>query len=195
MRINLLPEQYRPEPPVNPLRLSILISCSLLLFGGLIWWGLQMLTLGNEEQILAVTVQQSSSYQPAMREITRYEQRLAALDKQLGQVQKIKAAYRRYPLVLKQLAGSLEADMWYDSISMQPTEAFDVKGKSVLFTTLAGLIDNLQALPDLTVVKLTQVDAVEREAGAGAGYYSFALKLKPGGGEAADAETSKAQNR
>jgi Tfp pilus assembly protein PilN len=193
MRINLLPEQYRPEPLVNPLRLAILISCSLLLFGGLIWWGLQMLTLGNEEQLRDATVQQINSYQPTMAEITRYEQRLTALHKQLGEVQKIKDAYRQYPLVLKRLAGSLEANMWYDSINMQPVAAFDVKGKSLLFPTIAGLIDNLQAVPDLSEVKLTQVDALEREAGVG--YYSFALKLKPGGGEAGHAKTSKAQNQ
>jgi Tfp pilus assembly protein PilN len=188
MRINLLPEQYRPEPLINPLRLSLLITCSVLLFGGLIWIGLQHLTLGDEKQSLATATQQIASYQPTMREITRSEQRLAALRKQLGEVQKIQDAYRQYPLVLKRLAGSLEHDMWYDSINMQALNPFEVKGKTVLFPTIAGLIDNLQAVPDLTAVKLTQVDRVETD---GLDYYSFALKLKPVGGETPNAQTQK----
>jgi Tfp pilus assembly protein PilN len=193
MRINLLPEQYRPEPPINPLRLLMLITCSALLFVGLIWFGVQSVTLGNERQLLANAVQQIASYQPTMAEVTRCEQRLAALRKQLGAVEKIQEAYRRYHRVLRRLAGSLEADMWYDSINMQPTGTFDVKGKSLFFPTIAFLIDNLQSVPDLTEVKLTQVTALED--GAGPGCYSFTFKLKPTGGEASDAKTIKAPKK
>jgi Tfp pilus assembly protein PilN len=188
MRINLLPQQYRPEPLINPFRLTLLIICSVLLCGGLAWMALQVLTLGGEKQLLATADQQIVSYQSTMAEITRCEQRLAALRKQLGEVQKIQDAYQQYPLVLKRLAGSLEDDMWYDSINMQAAAAFEVRGKSLLFPTIAGLIDNLQAVPDLTAVKLTQVTAVESD---GTDYYSFAFKLKPVGGEAANAKTEK----
>ncbi|MGD8401355.1 MAG: hypothetical protein PVH64_10570 [Bacillota bacterium] len=188
MRINLLPEQYRPEPLINPFRLTLLIICSVLLCVGLTWMAVQTLTLGNEKQLLETANQQIVSYQSTMAEIIRCEQRLAALRKQLNEVQKIQDAYHQYPLVLKRLAGSLEHDMWYDSINMQAAAAFEVKGKSLLFPTIAGLIDNLQALPDLTAVKLTQVNTVESE---GTDYYSFAFKLKPVGGEAPNAKTKK----
>jgi Tfp pilus assembly protein PilN len=186
MRINLLPEQYRPEPLINPFRLSLLIICSVLLFGGLIWIVTLHLNLGTEKQLLAAATRQIASYQPTMQEISRCEQRLAALRKQLDAVQKIQDAYRQYPLVLKRLAGSLEHDMWYDSINMQALNPFEVKGKTLLFPTIAGLVDNLQADPDLTQVKLTQVDSIEEET---VDYYSFTLKLQPVGGEAPNAQT------
>jgi Tfp pilus assembly protein PilN len=188
MRINLLPEQYRPEPLINPFRLSLLIICSVVLFGGLIWILTLHMNLGTEKQLLAAATQQIASYQTTMREISRCEQRLAALRKQLDEVQKIQDAYRQYPLVLKRLAGSLEHDMWYDSLNMQALNPFEVTGKALLFPTIAGLIDNLQANPDLTRVKLTQVNAVEADT---INYYSFALKLQPVGGEAPNAQTKK----
>ncbi|HYH01778.1 MAG TPA: PilN domain-containing protein [Bacillota bacterium] len=189
MRINLLPEQYRPEPLINPFRLTLLIVCSILVFGGAVWLLIQSFQLKTEEELLATVNQQVDSYQGTLREISAYEQRLQSLTQRLTQVEKIKTAYFQYPLVLKRLAGALEEDMWFNSVDMTALGQFNVAGRTLIFPRISGLLKNLQSVPELQEVKLTQVSAIEENE---LDLYNFTIKLKPEGGEPGNAQ---AQNQ
>jgi Tfp pilus assembly protein PilN len=188
MRINLLPEAYRPEPPVNPFRLVLLISCSVLLFVGAGWGIFQQFQLGNEKQLLAAVKQEVETYQPVLRETEQLERRLQALRKQLGEVEKIQAAYLQYPLVLKHLAGALEPGMWFESIKMDPNSPFNLSGKTILFAKISGFLENLRTVPELTSVKLNQVIEVSADH---LNLYNFGVKLQPVGGAKTDAKKAK----
>lgn len=186
MRINLLPEQYRPEPLINPLRLTLMLVCGFLVFGSAIWLLLLSMQLGTEEQRIVSLDQQINNYKATLAQIDQYERRLTSLKERLGQVEKIKAAYFQYPFVLKRVAGALKDEMWVDSINMAALEAFQINGKSLIFPNIGGLLKNLQKLPELHDVKLTQLAAADVED---LEVYDFAIKLKPGGGELANAQT------
>ncbi|HEY8464567.1 MAG TPA: PilN domain-containing protein [Bacillota bacterium] len=188
MRINLLPEEYRPQPVINPFRLTVLITCSVLVFTGVIWLLVQNFQLRTEKQLLASVNQQVDSYQEVLREISRYEKRLQSLKQRLAEVDQIKTAYFQYPLVLKRLAGTLERDMWLNRLDMPALEQFTVNGKSLVFPDIGRLLQNLQNLPELAEVKLTQVTT---DTDSEFELYNFLIKLKPKGGVAEDAKVQK----
>jgi Tfp pilus assembly protein PilN len=184
MRINLLPEQYRPEPAVNPLRLAIFIAGAVLIFVAGIWILIQSSRLQTEKQLLAGIEQQIESYRPTLLEIKQYETKLAVLKQRLGEVEKIKAAYRQYPFILRKLAGALTEDMWLSSVSMPPLGTVTISGKAVIFTNISGLVQNLNETPGLANVKLSSVTSEEPNGEESpAKLYSFSLKLKTGGSE------------
>lgn len=188
MRINLLPVQYRPEPLINPLRLTVMLVCGFLTFGTAIWLLILTMQLGTEKQRIATVEQQINNYKGTVQQIDQYEKRLASLKQRLAQVEKIKAAYFQYPFVLKRVAGSLKDEMWVDSIDMTALDSFQINGKSLIFPNIGGLLKNLQKLPDLHDVKLTQLAAADT---ADLEVYNFAIKLKPGGGGLANAQAQK----
>jgi Tfp pilus assembly protein PilN len=183
MRINLLPEQYRPEPAVNPLRLSILIVGAVLIFIAGIWLFVQSSQLQTEKQILAGVNQQIDSYQSTIQEIKQYETKLQILKQRLDEIEKIKTAYLQYPSVLKKLAGALTDDMWLSSVNMPPLGTVTINGKSLIFTNISGLVKNLNETSGLSNVKLANVSSDAQGEGDVAELYSFSLKLKTGGGE------------
>jgi Tfp pilus assembly protein PilN len=184
MRINLLPEQYRPEPAVNPVRLSIFIVGAVLIFIAGIWTIIQSSKLQSEKQMLATVMQQIDSYQSTIREIESYEAKLKVLKQRLSEINKIKSAYLQYPFVLKKLAGALTEDMWLNSVNMPPLGTITINGKSLLFTNISGLVKNLNETPGLSDVKLSNVSAEDTgEENNLTKTFSFSLKLKTGGGE------------
>ena len=183
MRINLLPEQYRPEPAVNPLRLSMLIVGAVLIFIAGIWLFVQSSQLQMEKQILAGVSQQIDSYQLTIQEIKQYETKLQILKQRLGEIEKIKTAYLQYPSVLKKLAGALTDDMWLSSVNMPPLGMVTINGKSLIFTNISGLVNNLNETSGLSNVKLANVTSDDPGEGDVVKLYSFSLKLKTGGGE------------
>jgi Tfp pilus assembly protein PilN len=182
MRINLLPEQYRPEPVVNPLRLSILIVGAVLIFVAGIWLFVQSSQLQTEKQMLAAVGQQIDSYQSTIQEIKQYETKLQILKQRLGEIDRIKSAYLQYPFVLKKLAGALTDDMWLSSLNMPPLGTVTINGKSLVFTNISGLVKNLNETAGLSGIKLSNVTSDSSESNT-VKLYSFSLKLKTEGGE------------
>jgi Tfp pilus assembly protein PilN len=183
MRINLLPEQYRPEPAVNPLRLSVLIVGAVIIFIGGIWLFVQSSQLQTEKQLLAAVNQQIDTYQSTLQDIKQYETKLQVLKQRLGEIEKIKAAYLQYPFVLKKLAGALTDDMWLSSVNMPPLGTVTINGKSLVFTNISGLVKNLNETAGLSDVKLSSVTSEDSGEGDAVKLYSFSLKVKTGGGE------------
>ena len=179
MKINLLPQEFRPQPLVSPLRLGIIAGGLVLILAalsGVVW---QYLVLKNEERMIANFSVQLNIRKASLEEVKDIEARLNKLKQRQAAIKKIIETYPEYSTLLKRLAGALRNDIWLTSVEASTDGFFTIRGETIFFNFIGDFLKGLSQSETYQLARLINVDEVEND---GVTTYSFQIDIKTGEG-------------
>ncbi len=146
MRINLLPEEYRPQPALSLRRLLLLTGLlvflgATLVFCGYYWW--QVRTL--EERCAALEAH-IAVYDQAIEEIAEIEAFIARVrrwEKEITDIGRLYPPGRRF---LWNLAAALPEEIWLTEVRVSG-ENLTIRGDSLNLTMMGRLLQNINKTP------------------------------------------------
>lgn len=179
MKINLLPQEFRPQPLVSPVRLGIIIGGMVLILvalAGVVW---QYLVLRNEERMIANYTVQLEIRKAALAEANDIEARLNKLKQRQAAINKIIETYPEYPVLLKTLVGALRNDVWLTSVEATTDGFFKIRGETLFFNFIGDFLKGLSQSETYQSARLINVDEVDND---GVTTYSFQIDIETGEG-------------
>ncbi len=143
MRINLLPEEYRPKPRIQALSFIILLIMAATVVIG---WAFAFYAYYNNQVLTAQSEEMSIQLKDLKSQVEEAEQR----DKMVAEIKKlqkdaaqINALYQPSSDVLRKLASVIMDDMWLADVSIEKSGKVKVSGSSIVFPQIGTYLDRL----------------------------------------------------
>lgn len=182
MRINLLPQEFRPQPLVSPTRLLVMIIGSILVIGSVVGVIYQVFQLKMEEDTLANVTAQLEVRKASMAEVAEIEAKLQEITKRQDEIKKIMETYPEYPVLIKVIAGALKnSDIWLTDTTMASDGIFKITGKTIVFPVIGDFLKKLTESGIYQSARLTDVTE-EKEKDKFNTVYTFNIEVATGEG-------------
>ena len=179
MRINLLPQEYRPKQQVNFMNLVIL-------FGGL---GLFIVAAGfgvyeyfsYQELIqeLSSIEQQITFLRPQMEEAQKLEQTQAELIKLQGEFEKIKGFYQPQLGIFNSLEVIIPENIWLDELTVDQKGKVTVTGQSLDIPLIGNFLNKINLSEFYQSTSLKEIKLLDKDKLTS---YQFDLEMVTGRG-------------
>jgi Tfp pilus assembly protein PilN len=186
VRIDLLPEKYKPQPKVHIANLIILLVAlaSLLAVGGFALDAFfQNQALGQE---LPSDTQILNGLQIQLNEARQKEALFAQVEQFHKEIATVQGRYQAIATVLRNIAGAIPKDVWLDEAGISPKGQVKLTGGSILFPLLGDFLTNITNLdyfqpPKLQDISQRKINSLK--------YYQFTLVTETGRSSLEYAET------
>lgn len=180
MKINLLPQEFRPQPLVSPIRLLVMIVGLVLIFISFAAMGFQYFQLSQEKEQLRNLQTQLELQQEQLAEANKIEEIYNEVKKRQETVKKILDSYPRYHLLLSEMASTLKPDIWLTEVQFNQDGFLEIRGEAILFPVIGDFLKNLIRTEDYKTARLLKVS--EREILDSEPVYSFEIEVSTGEG-------------
>ena len=177
MRINLLPESYRPQPQVRFLNLIILLVgvvaiLTVSLFGYLAYKENQSLTAESDK--LAMTIQ---SFQGILAEARQKEALFAEVEKLHEEILKVQVLYQDHADIFRKIANEMPGDIWLSDLKIGSKGSITMNGATLIFPQLSEFLSNIN---QLNIFKKARFISISQKEGVDNVLYKFLLELETG---------------
>lgn len=181
MKINLLPQEFRPQPLISPARLIIVLIGSVLLVISLSGLVYQYFQYNNEKNNLANISAQLERQQTMLAEVNSIEQKFQEIKKRQDIINKILDSYPKYNSLLQKLAFALKSDIWLDNTNLASDGLFVIKGKAISFPIIGDYLKSLTQSDVYQAARLNNVSVVKEDERSKP-VYTFEIEVKTGEG-------------
>lgn len=177
MRINLLPEEYRPKPQVRLGSLAVLLMIGILVAGswvmaGTAFFANQSLTVKSGQ-----LAEQLQEYQGELAEARQKEALFTEVKQLRDDADRIRALYPEHVTILRQIAATLPEDVWLTDLSVTSSGLVQVSGGVVVFPQLGAFLDRVN---QLHYFKATHLKDVHQQKDEQLAIYQYALEMTTG---------------
>ncbi|TCL67432.1 Tfp pilus assembly protein PilN [Hydrogenispora ethanolica] len=179
MRIDLLPLEYRPQPPLSTFRLAVYILGVLLVLGlasGLVYLYFNHLTMAQQ---LQSTQEQLQMFQGSISAVKQAEQLNREVVEQKAQLEQIKQAYPDLRRILSGLARAVPENCWFTNLSIGSDGGMKLTGNTVSLSILGDLMFHINQLDSVQALKLNSVQQ-QTENSAALSIYAFNIEMNTG---------------
>lgn len=177
MRINLLPEEYRPQPMVELRRVFRLTGLIIFLLAALVFYGWNHLTSQSLAERVDVLEGQIAVYDQSMAEIEGIEAFIEKVRRWEGEVKKIDESYPPNQKLLWSLAAALPQEIWLTEVVITPGQKLTVKGNSLNLRAMGRLLQNINGLAFFQSSYIKEVREVTRDEVTA---YQFEVEIDAG---------------
>lgn len=174
MRINLLPEEYRPQPAVRPVRLAIMIVGAVLCFATVVFVAFEMIALQGNKAIYEQTQIERASYDSLKAKLDEIDVLAAKVGVYRQELQQINGEYNDYLPIFSDIGAALPDSIWLTDVGISGKTEVATKGGSLDFALVGNYMDNLLKQASIDACKLERITEVETE---GFTFYKFEMTL------------------
>lgn len=157
MRINLLPKEYRPQPLVNPFRLTLMLVTSILVFCSLVFSIFQYSNLQYNKEQLREVKKQLELLKSTEEKLNQIEQISSNIKKISEEIELVKKEYRNYLDVINNVVISMPNQMWIMDLSINNKGIIVVRGETLDFVLIGDLLKRIEAIQDFKRIKLKKI--------------------------------------
>ncbi|MGE3538253.1 MAG: PilN domain-containing protein [Candidatus Tectimicrobiota bacterium] len=156
IRINLLPAREARRRVELRRQAQVAVGVILLTVGGGAWgYVTQNDHLAMRQQELAQVEAEIKRLEAIIKEVQKFENQKALLDKKVGAIQDIKTKQRRPARVLDDVSRSLPDQMWLVSVK-DSGSGLQISGKSFDNVAIAAFMENLERSSSFGSVELIE---------------------------------------
>jgi Tfp pilus assembly protein PilN len=177
MRINLLPEEYRPKPQVRLGSLVLLMAIGLLVVGAWVMAGIAFFSHQSLAGQSAQLAEQIRDYQSQLAEARQKEALFAEVEKLRQDVEQMRGLYQEPSLILRRIASAMPDDVWMTDLAVNAGGGVQIGGGSVVFPQLGTFLDRLNQLQYFKKTRLKDVRQQKEEQLAS---YQYTLEMTTG---------------
>ncbi len=177
MRINLLPEELRPQKKVQASSLIILLIIAVSVVTA---WTIAVMAFVNNQSLTSESTNinvRLNDLKTQIDEAKKYDQIFQEIEKLQNDAKKINALYQPSPQVARRLASVLLDDMWLTEVSIDKVGKIKIKGGSVVFPQMGVYLDRLTSLK---YFKDPHYIGMRREKNEQLSTYTFELETETG---------------
>jgi Tfp pilus assembly protein PilN len=143
MRINLLPEEYRPKPQIQALSFIILLIMTVSVVFG---WAFALLAVYNNQVLTAQSEEMSVQLKDLKSQVEEAEQRdkiFAEIKKLQKDAAQISVLYQPTSVALRKMDSVIFDDMWLNDVSVDMAGKVKISGSSIVFPQMGTYLDRL----------------------------------------------------
>lgn len=146
MRINLLPEEYRPRRALSLRRLLLFTGLLVFLGGTLVFCGFYYWQVQNLQERYATLEAHIAVYDQAIEEIEEIEAFIAQVRRWEREITEIDRLYQPGRVLFWSLAAALPDEIWLTEVAVSG-EKLTIKGDSLNLTMMGRLLQNINKTP------------------------------------------------
>lgn len=180
MRFNLLPQEYRPQPPLKFRRVLLLTGVCVFLIGAIVFSVLNYLTLQRLEERCDTLERQIAVYDFAIAEIEGIEAFIEKVRRWEAEVEKIGGFYQPNQPILWTLAASLPEESWLMEVEISLGRKLLIKGNTLSLGAMGSFLQNLNNLSFFQTSFLKEVQEIKSDE---VSFYQFQVEIEAGRSE------------
>ena len=177
MKINLLPEQYRPQKQVRVGNLIILFTAVIVIItvsGMAVIEYLKYQKCQQEAKQIKIQLQ---SYQKALIEVAETESFRAQIEKRKQEINLITDLYQPHKSILKTIAAMAPDDLWLTELQIKKNGGVTIVGQAIVFSLIGDFLKNLNGLESFTSSRLKEINTAKQDE---LGMFKFRIELETG---------------
>jgi len=180
MRINLLPPEERPQPLINPRRLTLMIGGGVLVFVAIGFAVLQFNGWRTARQEAALVEKRLEIMRGFEAQLKRYEELRRQVEQAKKEIETVKDSYQLEPRLIEAVAAVTPENIWLGEIASGADGAIKIKGDSLDFALIGDFLEKLQRTKQFTEIKLVKITENDEED-----YRSYGFEINLNTGRAA----------
>jgi Tfp pilus assembly protein PilN len=158
MKINLLPQEYRPKAAVNALRLFFMIFFVVSIFGMGVWLTGEWFALKQLDVQLAETNQDLNIYGQQYQNVQMIEKEQADIIRKKQDIINIMQPFIPFEEVMGEIAAPVPEKLWLNSVEINSDNTINLVGKTDRINAIALYMMDLEASPALMGTKLSTIE-------------------------------------
>jgi len=179
MRINLLPQEYRPQPLINPKRLFLMIISGVLALSSIGFAFFEYTSINANKRDLQSIKQQLTALESKKDLLQKVEALQQEIEKFKKEVKTIEGYYNQPVMLLDRMTAAMPEHIWLENLKLGTDGKIQIRAHTLDFVIISDLLDNLKKTGIFQEVKLLKIDE-EKNEDSGLTTYSFEFMTDTG---------------
>lgn len=173
MKIDLLPQEYRPQPSLNVLKISLIIVLILTVFVSGWYLASDIMELKSLHENIQIALDELKVLQETVESKQNIQKVSEEIERKKKEIEILTGSHLQMGEILGEMSSVLPNNFWFESLSIDKNNNLMLKGGTNRLSAVANYAESIERSPLFKQVSIQSISASANENE----YYRFEMDI------------------